>query len=140
MFVSDLNKSDIQHGVLSLLKLALVFQTIGFAMEAFFYGSSIGKFFWLKFSMSDQIAFSIDRFLVASMLGFSLVSLWRSYFSSFFVIFLYGLFRAFCIYYTGGSYSSDLAFFTQMARYTLPLALSSFLFKNEVFRCFCMVY
>ena len=124
MFVRDSNKSDIQQAVLSLLKLALVFQTMGFAMEAFFYGSAIGKFFWLKFAMTDQLAFSVDRLIVASMLVLSLISLWKSYFSAFFAIFLYGLFRAFCIYYNGGSYSSDLAFFTQMARYTLPLALA----------------
>ncbi len=124
MFFSDSNKLDTQKALLSLLKLALVFQTMGFAMEAFFYGSAIGKFFWLKFAISDQWAFSMDRLIVASVLVLSLVSLWKSYFSAFFAIFLYGLFRAFCIYYNGGSYLSELAFFTQMARYTMPLALA----------------
>ena len=107
-----------------LLKCALNLQHVGFLMESFFFGSAIGKFFWLKLEMSDNIAFQIDKGIVLAAFLIAVFSIFKSSFISYFFIFSYCFFRAFCMFYNGGSISSDITFFTQMARYTLPLGIA----------------
>lgn len=108
----------------SLLKCALIFQLVGFLMESFFFGSAIGKFFWLKLEMSDNLAFQIDKGIVLAAFLIAVFSIFKSSFISYFFIFSFCFFRAFCMFYNGGSISSDITFFTQMARYTLPLGIA----------------
>ena len=92
MLNTQLKKAGFSDSATMILKIALVFQVLGYALEANKFGSTIGSYLWHQIGLTESMAFSIDSVLSIAMLVLSIWCAFKANFTgfiySFYIVFL----------------------------------------------------